>query len=161
MREVLMCACGRFEEAGSDTRLCGLVVVSCQRRANQRSCAGRRSPPPATPCFLLSLCSPCFVGFAAFWSGPCGLYRDHLLHLMGFIQATPGPFASHLPGACLTLGLRLAGGFRRAGGSFRRAGCFYPSLPDTVQNSITIGFCGSRLLWGRLALTCGSVQARR
>ena len=59
------------------------------------------------------------------------------------------------------LALRLVGGSRRAGWSFRRAGCFYPSLPDTVQNSITIGFCRSRTLWVRLALTCGEGQASR
>src|SRR5262245_37991047 len=68
------------------------------------ACEWWPSPPPATPWFLLSGFSPCFVGFAAYWSGPCGLYRDHLLHLMGFIKATPGLLASHLPGAWLALG---------------------------------------------------------
>src|SRR5262245_25144415 len=121
-------------------------------RISDRLRAGVPLPPPPPAFFFL--CSLCFVGFAAYWSGPCGLYRDHLLHFVGFIKATPGPFASHLPGAW-------PGGCRRAIWSVWRAGSYTPLCAITVQKSSTHGILRKPPSLGRLALTCGEGQASR
>src|SRR5262245_6060176 len=128
-------------------------------RISDRLRAGVPLPPPPPAFFFL--CSLCFVGFAAYWSGPCGLYRDHLLHFVGFIKATPWPLGL----TCLTLAWRLACAWLVAAGvPDGRSGVPVASTPVyqiLYKSQVLIGFCGSRLLWGRLALTCGSGQARR
>src|SRR5262245_53035063 len=75
------------------------------RGADQRP-RGGVPLPPAPPCFLLTRFSPCFVVFAAYWSGPCGLYRQQTLFFVWFIKSTLWPLAPPWP-RCLTLTWRL------------------------------------------------------
>src|SRR5262245_41973459 len=133
MREVLMCACGRFEEAGSDTRLCGLVVVCCRRMADHRSSESRPSPPPPPPAFFFLALAHVLWGLLRIGQGHVAFIASKRCISWGLLRPPLAP----LPHTCLALGLRLAGaaGMREGGSGVPVAS--NPSLPDNVQNSST------------------------
>src|SRR5262245_54506369 len=136
--------------------LIGGCVVS--EWADQRSSEGRCSPPLPPPVFFFLTLAHVLWGLLRIGQGHVAFIATICCILWGLL---PPPLAP-LPHTCLALGLRLAGGSRRAGGSFRRAGCFYPNIPDTVQNSITIGFCRTRpLAAAGLAFTTRQSQPLR